>query len=71
MMIGVLPVYPSPHVSFVCWWLADGIGGWFVWFISCLDGVYGGATQGRHIFHLRAAAQVKEWRVDIVETLLS
>ena len=30
MMIGVLPEHPSPHVSFVRWWLVDGIGGWVV-----------------------------------------
>ena len=39
MMIGVLPVYPSPPVSFARWWLVDGIGGWVVWLISCLDEV--------------------------------
>ena len=39
MIIGVLPMHPSPHVSFVRWWLVDGIGGWFVWLISRLDEV--------------------------------
>ena len=38
MMIGVLPMHPSPHGSFVvCWWM--GSGGWVVWLISCLDEV--------------------------------
>ena len=39
MMIGVLPIHPSPHVSFVRLWLVDGIGGWVMWLISCLDEV--------------------------------
>ena len=30
MMIEVLQIHPSPHVSFVRWWLMDGIGGWVV-----------------------------------------
>ena len=39
MMIRVLPMHPSPYVSFVCWWLVDKIGGWVVWPISCLGEV--------------------------------
>ena len=33
MMIGVLPMHPSPHVSLICCWLVDGIG-------SLLCGLY-------------------------------
>ena len=39
MMIGVLPMHPSPYVSFVRWRLVGGIGGWIVWLISCLNEV--------------------------------
>ena len=31
MMIGVLPMHSSPHVSFIRWWLVDAIG-----FESCV-----------------------------------
>ena len=44
MLIGVLPVHPSPHVSFVLGWLMDGIGGWVVWLISCFGEVVVYAT---------------------------
>ena len=37
IMIGVLPLHPSPmfhlHVVFVLWWLVDRIGGLVVWLI--------------------------------------
>ena len=39
MMIGVLPMHPSPHVSFVLCWLVDGIRGLGRVACMCLDEV--------------------------------
>ena len=40
MLIRILPMHPSPHVSFyLAWWLVDVIGGWIVLLMLCLDEV--------------------------------
>ena len=45
MMIGVLPMHPSPHVPFVRYWMVDRIGGWVVWLDEVVWSSYGNVVR--------------------------